>query len=164
MTTIYSIVSDYLNVRNMLSGFYKKAQNVSDPELASPDIKIEPMESSIQKAVDLLKNINPNYFVGVRKIVLDTGSAYGFVEGGGEKDPTIIHINLPKIKSEIQNKLGSTPKEEQDRELVRQIALTLSHERAHALSFKAETGFQGGEAPAESEEQAVISKIDTYLK
>jgi hypothetical protein len=153
--------NDYAQVKNIISGYLKFSQQVSDPELVSPEIKIEPMESSIQKAVELLKKVNPNYFVGVRKIVVDTGMGYGHVSAGGSEDPTVIHINLPKIRGEIQSKLGTAPKDQQEKELVRQIALTISHEKGHVSSYKPESGFPG-EAPAETEATSMMGKIDSY--
>lgn len=152
---------DYAQVRNIISGYMKFSQQVADPELASPEIKIEPMDSNINKAVDLLKKLNPNYFVGVRKIVVDTGEGYGHVSAGGSEDPTVIHINLPKIRAEIQSKLGNATQEQQEQELVRQIAFTISHEKGHVSSYSPQTGFPG-EAPAESEADTMMGKIDSY--
>jgi hypothetical protein len=154
-------INDYAQVKSIISGYLKFSQQVADQELASPEIKIEPTESNIQKAVELLKRVNPNYFIGVRKIVVDTGTGFGHVSSGGGADPTVIHINLLKIRAEIQSKLGNAPKDQQDKELVRQIALTISHEKGHVSSFKPETGFPG-EAPAETEESSMMSKIDNY--
>lgn len=155
--------NDYAEVKNIISGYIKFAQQSTDPELASPDIKIEPMESNIQKAVELLKKMNPSYFVGVRKIVVDTGSAFGYVQSGGGKDPSVIHLNLPKIKSEIQSKIGNLQKDQQDKELVRQLALTISHERGHISGFKPEVGFSP-ESAAENEANSMSQKIDNYYK
>jgi 2'-5' RNA ligase len=139
-----------------------KKKSQMDPELASPDIKIEPVDTYIQKAVDLLKKINPSYFVGVRKIVADTGSGYGHVSSGPNQDPTVIHINLARIKSEMNTKLQNATQEQKDKEIVRQIALTISHEHGHVKSFKPEGGFIGGEGPAEAEEGSMQSKVDAY--
>lgn len=152
---------DYAQVKSIISGYMKFSQQITDPELASPEIKIEPMESNITKAVELLKKQNPNYFVGVRKIVVDTGMGYGHVSAGGGEDPAVIHINLSKIRAEIQSKLGTAPKEQQEQELVRQIALTISHEKGHVSSYKPEIGFPG-EAPAETEASSMMGKIDNY--
>lgn len=141
----------------------KLAQQQNDPELAFPQIKIEPMDSLIQKAVEMLKKINPNYFVGVRKIVVDNGSAaFGHVASGPGQDPAVIHINLSKIKSDLQSKMSGGSPQDLEKEVVKSIASTLSHERGHISSFKNETGFQGGEAPAEAEENNMHSKIDNY--
>jgi hypothetical protein len=135
----------------------RKLSQQNDPELSSPEIKIEPMEGLIQQAVNKLKQLDPNYFVGVRKIVVDTGSGLGYVASGKGQDPAIIHLNLPKIKSELQNK--NLSKEQLDKEIVRQIALTISHEKGHIKSFKPETGFIGGESPAISEENIIQQKL-----
>lgn len=155
--------NDYEQVRIIIRGYLKFSQQTLDPELASPDIKIEPMESSIHKAVELLKKVNPSYFIGVRKIVVDTGSGFGHVSAGPGQDPTIIHINLPKIRSEIQNKLGASSKEAQEREFIRQIALTISHERKHQSTYTPEAGF-APETAAEEEERSISDKIDNYYK
>jgi hypothetical protein len=154
--------NDYEQVKNIITGYLKLSQTM-DPELASPDIKVEPLDSYIQKAVELLKQVNPSYFVGVRKIVVDSGQGYGHVAAGGSEDPAVIHINLPKIKAELQSKLSGAPKEQFEKELIRQIALTISHEKGHVASYKPETGFPG-EGPAETEESSMLGKIDTYYK
>lgn len=151
--------NDYLEVRDIISNYVKFAQAINDPELASPQIKVEPADMLIQKAVDLLKKSNPGYFVGVRKIVVDNGNAYGFVESGQGKDPSVIHINLQKIKSEIQFKLSNLPKDQQEQEMIRQIAMTLAHEKGHINSYKPETGFAGGELPAEAESNKMQSAL-----
>lgn len=152
--------NDYAQVRSIISGYLKFSQQM-DAELASPEIKIEPVESNIQKAVQLLKQQDPSYFVGVRKIVVDTGKGYGHVSSGEGQDPAVIHINLSKIKNEIQSKLSGAPKEQQEHELVRQIALTISHEKGHVKNFNPQSGF-GGEGPAESEESLMMGKLDDY--
>lgn len=155
-------VNDYKQVKNIIYGYTKISQQSVDTELASPQIKIEPMETNIGAAVDLLKKINPNYFIGVRKIVVDVGTGFGHVSSGGNEDPAVIHINLSKIKSEIQSKIGNLPKDQQDKELIRQIAIIISHERGHISSYKPELGFQGGEGPAEIEENSMSRKVDNY--
>lgn len=152
---------DYAQVRNIVSGYLKFSQQM-DAELASPDIKIEPGDTYIQKAVELLKRMNPNYFVGVRKIEADMGEGLGHVASGPGQDPTIIHINLPRIKSELQSKLSGATPDQFEKEFVRQIALTIAHEKGHVGSFKQESGFAGGESPAQSEESSMMGKLDTY--
>lgn len=154
--------NDYAQVKNIIVGYLKFSQ-MMDTELASPDIKVEPADTYMQKAIDLLKRVNPNYFIGVRKIVVDAGQGYGHVAAGGNEDPAVIHINLPKIKAELQSKLSGAPKEQFEKELVRQIAITISHEKGHVSSYKPETGFPG-ESPAETEESSMMGKIDSYYK
>jgi len=149
----------YTQAQKILLGLAKQAQQ-NDPELASPEIKIEPMEGIIDKAVKLLKSINPSYFIGVRKIVVDTGSSgYGHVASGQGNDPAVIHINLPRIKNELQGKLSGASPEQFEKELVRQVASVISHEKGHISSYKAETGFSGGESPAENEEHQMGQRI-----
>lgn len=147
-----------MNMTRTLKLAYKFAQQ-SDPELASPEIKVEPADTLVQKAVDMLKKINPSYFVGVRKIVISTSSAYGFVESGPGKDPAIIHINLSKIKSDVQSKYGGMGKEQMEQEIAREIASVISHERGHISSYNPQQGFVGGEGPAEQEEKNMAMKL-----
>lgn len=59
---------------HLLDNFVRLAQAV-DPELDSPNVRIEPMESVVQKAVDLLKQKDPNYFKGVRSVVLNASGS-----------------------------------------------------------------------------------------
>jgi hypothetical protein len=154
--------NDYAQVRNIVSTYLKFSQQQMDAELASPDIKIEPGDTFIQKAVDMLKRVNPNYFVGVRKIEADMGEGLGHVASGPGQDPAVIHINLPRIRSELQAKLPGVPQEQFEKEFVRQIALTIAHEKGHVGSFKPEGGFAGGESPAEQEASSIMPKIDSY--
>jgi|ERR1700722_371207 len=151
---------DFAQVRNIVSKYVKFSQ--MDAELASPDIKVEPGDTYIQKAVELLKRMNPSYFVGVRKIVADMGKGLGHVASGPGQDSAVIHINLSRIKSELQAKLPNAPQNQFEKEFVRQIALTIAHEKGHVGSFKQESGFVGGESPAESEESSMMGKVDTY--
>lgn len=112
---------------------------------SGPNVVIEPIEPLIQKAVDILKKRNSNYFDGVSKIKVDSGSnAFGFVQSGKDKDPTVLNINMNKIKN-------STSEEE----ALYQTVMTIAHEAAHAKSFNEQQGFVGGESPAESEERDI---------
>lgn len=125
-----------------------------DPELESPNVRIEPMESVVQKAVELLKQKDPNYFKGVRSIVLNTsGSSYGHVESGPNKDPAIINLNFARIKQEVLANGGS------DEDIVRAVAEIIAHEKGHVASYKPEQGFVGGENPAEQEASRIRNMI-----
>lgn len=119
-----------------------------DQELSGPNVVVEPMEPVVQKAISLLKRMDPNYFSGVRKVVVSPASMYyGFVESGPDKDPSIINVNMAKIKQE------SGPA------AVIAAATTIAHEKGHVGSFENTQGFVGGEAPAEVEEQRVAGWI-----
>jgi hypothetical protein len=119
---------------------------VVDQQVAGPNIIIEPMEPLLQKAVDRLKKMDPNLFVGVKKIVIKPSSAYGFVESGPGKDPSVININLSRIKQEMANR--------SEEEIIDALAQVIAHERAHIKSYKDDQGFVGGEQPAEAGERA----------
>lgn len=131
----------------------------ADTELSSPQIRVEPADTIIQKAVEKLKQIDPSYFVGVRKIVVDSGSGYGHVQSGNGSDPAVIHINLSRIKSEIQAKATGASQQQLEEEMVRQVAIVIAHEKGHIKSFTPEQGFVGGENPAQASEHEMESKL-----
>lgn len=137
------IIDKFQEALNLL----KSAQEV-DPQLASPSIIVEPMEPIIDKAVKILQRMDPAYFKGARKIVVQTSSAYGQVESGPQKDPTVINININRIKQEAGP------------ESVASAALVIAHEMGHVRSFESEKGFVGGESPAEAEE----AKVSQWIK
>ena len=122
-----------------------------DPQLSGPNVVVEPMEPVVQKAIELLKRMDPNYFSGVKKIVVAPASMYyGFVESGPDKDPSVINVNMAKIKAESG---GQGPA------AVVSAATTIAHERGHVGSFDDSQGFVGGESPADAEEQRVAAWI-----
>jgi len=154
--------NDYAQVKNIVSGYLKFSQQM-DAEVSSPAISVEPADTYIQKAVELLKQQNPNYFVGVRKIVVDSGQGFGHVASGKGEDPAVIHINLSKIKSELKSKLSGASPEQFDKELVRQIALVVAHEKSHQSSYTPNAGF-GSESDAESAASAMDLKLNKYYE
>ena len=147
----------------ILFAFAQAEKMINDPQLTSPQVSVEPVDTFVQKAVDKLKALNPSYFIGVRKIVIDMGQGYGRVESGPGKDPAVIHINLATIKNQLKSQLGNASQPEFEKELVRQIAETIAHEKGHIGSFNETQGFVGGEQPAEAEEGAIRSRLTNAL-
>lgn len=145
--------------KNFLEAIKLAFQQTGDPELDSPNIKIEPQETLIQKAVELVKKEDPNFFQGVRKIVSGDEPNYGHVESGPGKDPTVIHVNFPRISREVKQRMQGAPQEEIEKEIARQIGSTIAHERGHVFSFDPQSGFKGGEAPAEQAEQEMMQRL-----
>jgi hypothetical protein len=128
-----------------------QAQGV-DVGLTGPNVVIQPMEPLVDRAVKVLRRMDPNYFAGVRTInITPANPNFGFVESGPQKDPSVININMGKIKSETQN---LNPEE-----AVFAAATTIAHERGHVTSFNEQQGFVGGEGPAEAEEARVANWI-----
>lgn len=119
----------------------------------SPDIVIEPLENLIQQAVNQLKQRDPNYFKGVTKIVSHSGPAYGHVESGPGKDPTVINLDFPRIKREVESEMGGSDRKSIDEAIIDALIDTIAHEKGHVQSFDPQTGFVGGESPAEAEAQ-----------
>ena len=144
--SIANITEDYKSAAELITCAF----NQPDPQLQSPNVVIEPANSLIQKAVDLIKKIEPGYFSGVRKIVVSSSPDYGHVESGPNKDPATINVNIARIQNEGQ---GS------EKDMVRALATTIAHERGHVKSFDTNLGFQGGEGPAVAEEQRIANLI-----
>lgn len=144
---------------SILRAFAQAQQMLNDPQLSSPQVSVEPVDTFVQKAVDLLKSKDSQFFVGVRRIVIDMGQGYGRVESGPGKDPAVIHINLAAIKNSLKSQLGNAPQGQFEEQLVKQIAEVIAHERGHTKSFKEDQGFVGGEAPAEAAEREMHQKL-----
>lgn len=145
-----------MNIYNLSKLFLKIADTIQDPQVTSPNIVIEPSEPTMQKAVKVLQRMNPNYFIGVRKIVVAPSAQYGHVESGPNKDPTIININVQRI---LQESGGASA----GPEAIIAAACTIAHEKGHVSSFDPKIGFQGGESPAEAEESKVRNWIESNL-
>lgn len=121
--------------------FLKNAQS-----LESPDIQIQPGYPEANCALEILKLYKPNYFSGVRRIVIGPSANYGHVEAGPGRDPTVIYLNADRIVAESGGKQGG-------QEAALATAKTIAHEKGHVASFKPQQGFVGGETPAETQEQ-----------
>lgn len=151
--------------------YYKQAANYflqaaklivaqsGDPELDSPNVIINPIEPLVQKAVDLLKSKDPNFFKGVRKIVIGEEANYGHVESGPGKDHTVIHLNYPRINREVRAKMQGASNEEIEQAITKSLAGTIAHERGHVLDFDPKAGFPGGEGKAEQAEKDLLAKL-----
>jgi hypothetical protein len=127
----------------------KKYAQVSDSELDTPNVIVQPTEPVIDKAIKILKRMDPSYFKGVRRVQISPSSMYyGFVESGQDKDPAVININMGKIKQESTSEDAAIS-----------AAITIAHERGHVLSYNESQGFVGGETPAEQEEKRVADWI-----
>jgi len=151
-------------VKSSLRSFTKRAQE--DVQISGPTVQIDPsIKQDVQSATDELVKMDPSFFKGVSKIVALTGSPFGQV---ASDDPTVIHLNLQKIKSDVQTQLGSkyqqsNPEHKKifDEAIKRSIVETVSHERAHVLDFDPETGaFPGGEGVAEKAEQEALRRLN----
>lgn len=152
-----------MNHKLVLSHFLASAQLLlkksNDSELDSPEVKIEPMNSFIQKAVQKLKQIDPNYFKGVRQIKVNSGNAFGFVESGPNKDPAVINLNLSKIENEVRSKSSGASPQQVEEAIVQALIETIGHEKGHINSYDDKLGFQGGEGPSTAEEQRIHNML-----
>lgn len=143
----------------------KLAQAADEAFIAGPDVQIDPsIKGDVQSAVDELRKTDPSFFKGVSKVVGITSSAFGEVQS---TDPTVIHINLPKIKQKIQSDLGSqyNPSDPKHKDLFKEalkraIVETISHEKGHVKDYNPEQGkFPGGEGVAEQSEKEMMQKL-----
>jgi hypothetical protein len=143
------------------SAFERLAQEQSqpaleDPALQSPNIVVEPLNPVVDKAIKVLQRMDPSYFVGVKKIVINVSPYYGHVESGPGKDPTVININMNRIMSESGGQVSGPT-------AVLAAATTIAHEKGHVASFNESQGFVGGEGPAEAEEGRVRAWIESHM-
>jgi hypothetical protein len=146
------MLKELLKACKQYESMAKHAQEAPDPAVSGPNVVIQPMEPIVDRAVKLLQRMDPNYFSGVRTININSGTPnLGFVESGPNKDPSVVNVNMGKIKSVTQN---AGPEE-----AVFQAALTIAHERGHVKSYDQQKGFVGGENPAETEEGRVAAWI-----
>lgn len=141
-----------------------KTAQVNQSFIDSPNVKIDPaLQGSIKDAIEDLKKINPNIFVGVSDIVVGS-EALGSVSS---KSPTTINLNLNKIKQEVQKSMprelkpGSTEyKKALEDAIKKQVELTIEHERAHIADYDSDTGrFPHGEGIAEQAEKSLLTKL-----
>lgn len=109
------------------------------------NVVVEPYEPLVNEAIRLIESRQPHYFDGVSKIILEQGNPqyFGKVQSD-QKD--VIFISIQKLKSALA---GAS-----EEDLVHQIAEVLAHEMGH---LKAD--FEGGEPPAEKEEEAMRSLL-----
>jgi hypothetical protein len=126
------------------------AQLNTNPQTASPNIIIEPLDANIQAAVDLLKRMDGNYFSGVSKIVAGAEANYGHVSS---EHPDEVNINLSRIANETKDNSSK-------RAIITALAITIAHEVAHVKSWDGKT-FIGGENVALAEENKVANWIKT---
>ena len=144
-TSAYKKFAESLEILKELQKSGQLVEQI-DPMTAGPNIAVEPIDSNIQAACELLKRMDPNYFKGISKIVAGTEANYGHTNS---QDSTVLHINLNRIVSEGKNS---------KKDIIVNLALTISHEAAHSKSFK-DGQFSGGESPSQAEEQKVSNWI-----
>lgn len=137
----------------------------NDSLVQGPDVQIDPsLQNEIKDAVDELKKADPSIFKGVSKIVALVGGPFGQVSS---RDPTIIHLNLSKVKQEVQRQLGSkynasSPEHKKifDEAVKRALVETVSHEAGHVKDFDPESNkFPGGEGAAESMQSKLMNQL-----
>lgn len=129
------------NIVNYSNTYYKLSQ------VGSPQVIIQPGSKELDCAVEILKLFNPQYFIGVSKIIVGPSANYGHVEAGPNKDPTVIYVNADKVVSEAGG-------QQSGKAAAVATAQVIAHEKAHVESYDPSRGFVGGEVPAQAEEQA----------
>lgn len=144
-------------------------------EIGSPEVDIAPgLGQEIREAVQRIKSqVDPNFFSKVSKIDVLMGGPYGQVSSD---DPSVVKVNLPKIKTEVRRQLNealhknnvqfdATNPEHQkifDEALTRGLIEVVAHETGHVKDFKPDTNggkFPGGEAVADQEANSAQQKL-----
>lgn len=109
------------------------------------NIIIEPYEPLIYKAVQRIEELEPQFFNGIDKIILEQGDPGHF--GKVQSDtPNTIFVSIQKIKS-----LMSSGSED---DVIDKIAEVLAHEVGHIRDE-----LKSGEAPAEKEQQLMRDRL-----
>jgi len=150
---------------SQILSFTKLGQALDDAFIEGPQVQIDPsIQRDVQEAVNDLRQMDPNIFKGVGRIVALTGGPFGEVTS---TDPTTVHINLSRIKQEVQKQIGSQynssdPEHKKvfDQSLRRSIVETIAHEIGHVKDFDLATHkFKGGEGAAESAAHQALQKL-----
>jgi hypothetical protein len=136
----------------VLASLYLNHVKFSQDQTNTPSITIQPGRPEANCALDILKKWKPDFFIGVRSIVIGPSPNYGYVESGPDKDPTVIYINADRIVNESGQQNGKAA--------AIATARVIAHEKGHVASFNDAQGFVGGETPAQIQEQ----EFDNWLK
>lgn len=167
MSDIYTKLFNFAKILTS-KRFYKQARRlfaqVNQSLIEGPDVQIEPgIQADVQEAVKEIRATDPNFFRGVSKIVGLSGGPFGQVSSD---DPTVIHVNINKIKQQVKQQLGSynpsSPEHQQafKESIKRAIEETISHEKGHVKDWNPEQHkFPGGEGVAESFEKQMSQKL-----
>jgi hypothetical protein len=156
--------------RAKVKGFTKTAQVKPGESLQkniniqSPRIEIDPtIKAEIQDAVEKIVAADPNYFVGVSKIIALHGGPYGQVSS---EDPSVVHLNVQRIINEVKSKFGTFDannpehREAMEEAVQRVLIEVISHEKGHVLDWDPEQyKFPGGESPAQQESHKIIKRL-----
>ncbi len=111
---------------------------------ASLDIIIEPEESAVREAVNRHRARNPDYFKGVKKIVVEHNTATPYV--GKATGDGVIHVSIDAIRDQLSKAgLGNDMNAFSE-----EVYKTLAHEVAHITG--GHDGELAGESVAEGEE------------
>lgn len=153
--------------KSSIKGFTKHSQTAPGQiiqNLDTPQIEIDPtIRAEIQDAVDQILATDPSYFRGVSKIVALDSGPYGQVSSD---DPSVLHLNVQRIKNEIKSRFGSFNSQNPEHrealeEAIKQALVeVIAHEKGHALDWDPERRiFPGGEGVAEQESQKMVQRV-----
>ena len=132
--------------------------------IKSPRIEIDPtIKAEIQDAVEKIVAADPNYFVGVSKIIALHGGSYGQVSSD---DPSVVYLNVQRIINEVKSKFGTfnannpEHREAMEEAVQRVLIEVISHEKGHVLDWNPEQHkFPGGEGPAQQESHKMLHRL-----
>lgn len=126
-----------------------KRSQQEKPYVPSPNVVIKPMDPLIQQVVNDMRKVDPNYFMDVDEIVVESGgsSQLGYVKRGPSDSPRTIHIFKDRIRGIIQQNYGNQLTGAAFQKAVHDaIAEVIGHEKTH-IGKEPEKAFKGeGEA------------------
>jgi hypothetical protein len=132
--------------------------------IQSPRVEVDPtIAAEIKDAIEKITAADPNYFVGVSKIVALHGGPFGQVSS---EDPSVVHLNIQRIINEVKSKFGTfnannpEHREAMEEAVQRVLIEVISHEKGHVLDWNPEQHkFPGGEGPAQQESHKIIKRL-----
>jgi hypothetical protein len=124
----------------------------------TPKIAVEPANSNVEKALESIRESAPEIITPLTDIRTDLDKDV-FGEFSSEHTHTLF-LNVPKIEREVRDKLEGATEEAIQEEIVKQMALVMSHEYGHQHAYT--NNGDTSEAPAEKKEEEVKEKISNF--
>ncbi len=129
----------------------KIAQEQEHTELlGGPKVMIEPYDSMVNDAVNIVNKSNPELLKQVSDIRINLSK--GVIGEYQTNNPNTIWINIGKLESDVRAQMSGQPDEAIRKEIINQIASTIIHEGTHKGEFE-QTGTTSESKPEQAEEQ-----------
>jgi len=118
--------------------------------LGGPRVMIEPYDSMVNDAVNIVNKSNPELLKQVTDIRINLSK--GVIGEYQTDNPNTIWINIGKLESDVRAQMSGQDDEAIRQEITNQIASTIIHEGTHKGEFD-QTGYSSESKPEQAEEQ-----------